>query len=219
MAKRYRFSFKRLDVYRAAVEHFDWTARVVARMPKGPFKVIDQAVGASLSVMGNIGEAHGRDAKAGEIEQHYRYAQGSTFESATHLDAFSALGVITDEEYNAEEDRLARIAMMLTRLMQKQRRRRRELRRLRWREEAPATLRTPAPQAETETEPGMAAPEVSNPREARSARREAAAPIRTPARGARGSAATDGQRTPGRGRRGSAATEGDRTSQSEGTKA
>lgn len=131
MAKVYRFGFKRLDVYQVAVEHFEWTCDIVARSSKVPFKVVNQSVGASMSVMGNIGEAHGRETKPGETEQHYRYAQGSTFESATHLDAFSALKLIDDDEYNAEEERLARIAMMLTRLIQKQRRRRRQLRRIR----------------------------------------------------------------------------------------
>jgi four helix bundle protein len=127
MAKRYRFGFKRLDVYRLAVEHFEWTCRVAERMPKGPFAVVNQAVRASLSVVGNIGEAYGRASRPGEIEQHYRYAQGSAFEAATHLDALSALGVIDDDEYNAGEERLSRIAMMLTRLMQKQRRRKRAI--------------------------------------------------------------------------------------------
>ena len=124
MARRYRFAFKRLDVYQAALEHFQWTCEIAQRLPRGPFKVTHQAIGASLSVLGNVGEAHGRDRKPGEVEQHYRYAQGSTFESATHLDAFAALGVISDEEYNAEEERLARIGMMLSRLVQKHRRRR-----------------------------------------------------------------------------------------------
>lgn len=122
MAKNYRFGFKRLDVYQEAVAHFDWTCEVVQRMPKGPWRMVNQAVSASLSIMGNIGEANGRDKKHGEVEQHYRYSQGSTFESATHLDAFASLNVITDDEYNAAEQRLARIAAMLTRLMQRQRR-------------------------------------------------------------------------------------------------
>ena len=162
MAKRYRFSFKRLDVYRAAVEHFDWTCAVLARSPKVPFKVNNQSVGASLSIMGNIGEAHGRETKVGEIEQHYRYAQGSTFESATHLDAFSALKLITDDEYNAEEERLARIAMMLTRLIQKQRRRKTGLRRMGGREGREAGV------AGLEATPGDGNGEASsNPRAAR----------------------------------------------------
>lgn len=126
MAKQYRFRFKHLDVYQQAVEHFKWTCQVVQRMPRGPFKVSDQAVGASLSIVGNIGEASGREKKWGEVQQHYRYAQGSTCEAATHLDAFAALGVIDEDEYNAAEERLARIAAMLTRLAQRQRRLARE---------------------------------------------------------------------------------------------
>jgi four helix bundle protein len=125
MAKRYRFSFKRLDVYRAAVEHVDWTCRVVQRLPKGPFVMVNQAVSASLSAVGNIAEASGPQKRPGEVEQHLRNAQGSTFESAAHLDAFASFGVIDDDEYNAEEERLARIGAMLTRLMQRQRRIRR----------------------------------------------------------------------------------------------
>ena len=122
MADRaYRFAFKRLDVYRLAVEHFQWTCAVVDRMPKGPFVVVRQAVGASLSIMGNIGEGTGRSRKYGEVEQHFRYAQGSTFEAATHLDAFRALKVIDAGEYDAAEQRLARIAAMITALMRRQR--------------------------------------------------------------------------------------------------
>ena len=126
MAKRYRFRFKRMDVYGAAVEHFGWCVGVVGGMPRGPFVVTDQVLGASLSIMGNVGEANGREKKPGEVEQHYRYAQGSTFESATHLDALSALGAIDDDAYNRQEETLARIATMLTRLIQRQQKARRQ---------------------------------------------------------------------------------------------
>ena len=122
MAKTYRFAFKNLDVYRLAVEHFDWTCQVLDRIPNAPFKLSNQAIGASLSIMGNLGEANGRDVQPKEVVQSYRYAQGETFESATHLDAFSSLGAISDDEYNAEEERLARIAAMVAKLMERQRR-------------------------------------------------------------------------------------------------
>lgn len=122
MAEGHGFRFKRLDVYQLAVEHFDWTCRVVQRMPKGPFKVTNQALGASLSIMGNIGEANGRDRRPREVQQHYRYALGSTYEAATHIDAFSALGVVGEAEYRAAEERLSRIAAMLRSLTQRQRR-------------------------------------------------------------------------------------------------
>jgi four helix bundle protein len=124
MAKRYRFRFKEMDVYQAAVEHFVWTVQAVARLPRGPFVIPNQVVGASLSIVGNVAEAKGREKKPGEVEQHYRYAQGSTFESASYLDVLSALETITDDEYNDREDHLARIASMLTRLMQNEQKKR-----------------------------------------------------------------------------------------------
>jgi four helix bundle protein len=124
MAKRYRFRFKTMDVYQAAVGHFAWTVKMVGRLPRGPFAIPNQMVGASLSILGNVAEANGREKQPGEVEQHYRYAQGSTFESAGYLDALYALEVIDDDEYNAQEEHLAGIAAMLTRLMQSHRRRR-----------------------------------------------------------------------------------------------
>lgn len=122
MDDAYRFRFKRLDVYGMAVEHFEWTCRVVDRMPRGPFKMTNQAVGAALSIMGNIGEANGRDRQPGEVQQHYRYALGSTFEAATHIDGFRALRVIDDEEHANAEERLSRIAAMIRSLNERQRR-------------------------------------------------------------------------------------------------
>lgn len=109
MAKTYRFNFKRLDVYRAAVEHFGWVVEVVGGMPRAPFSLTNQFLGAPLSIMANIGEADGREKKPGETEQHYRYAQGSTYESAAYLDALSEMRAIDDAEYNLREENLARI--------------------------------------------------------------------------------------------------------------
>jgi four helix bundle protein len=125
MAKEYRFRFKRLDVYQAAVRHFGWTVGAVSRLPRGPFVIPNQMVGASLSILGNVAEANGRETEPGEAEQHYRYARGSAFEAASHLDALAALDAIDDDDYNAQEAHLARIAAMLTRLMQNERGRRR----------------------------------------------------------------------------------------------
>lgn len=119
MAKEYRFNFKNLDVYQAAVDHFSWTVDVVAEMPRAPFAVTSQLLKAALSVMANIGEANGRDKKPGETEQHYRYALGSAHECAAFLDALAAFGTISDSEYNQREEHLARIASMLVPLMQR----------------------------------------------------------------------------------------------------
>jgi hypothetical protein len=65
-----RFNFKKLDVYRAAVEHYAWSVGVVARLPTSPFAFRSQVLGAALSIAANIAEANGRDMRAGEAEQH-----------------------------------------------------------------------------------------------------------------------------------------------------
>jgi four helix bundle protein len=120
MAREYRFNFKRLDAYQAAVEHFRWTVEAVADFRAVPFVVRDQILDAALSIAANIAEANGRTRMAGEAEQHYRYAQGSTYETAAYLDALAALGVLDDHQYNVREANLARIAAMLDRLTRKQ---------------------------------------------------------------------------------------------------
>ena len=186
MEKEIRFAFKRLDVYAAGVEHFQWVCEVVRRLPRGHYKVIDQAESASLSIMWNIGEAHGRSARAGEIEQHYRYALGSTFESATHLDALFALGVMSVVEYNAAENRLSRISMMLTRLMQKQQKRKRELRLVAVRS------KSSAPERET----GRSGNDVPTPRAARPAGRSAAAGFDPPTGEPKGAKRPSGNEPP-----------------------
>ena len=112
-----RFNFKRLDVYREAIDHFAWTVQVVARMPTAPFAIRNQVLGAALSVVANIAEGSGREKRPGEAEQHYRYALGSTYESAAFLDALAAMEVITGHERDTQETKLDRIAGMLSRLM------------------------------------------------------------------------------------------------------
>jgi four helix bundle protein len=120
MARIYRFNFKRLDVYRGAVDHFAWTFEVMARIPTAPYVLRNQILGAALSIPANIAEANGRDKQPGEAEQHYRYAQGSIYESAAYLDSLAAMNVIDDDEYNQREQSLAGIAAMTSRLMHRQ---------------------------------------------------------------------------------------------------
>jgi four helix bundle protein len=124
MARAYRFNFKHLDVYRAAIEHFAWTASIVARLAGAPFALRNQVIGAALSIPANVAEANGRDRKPGESEQHYRYAQGSTYECAAYLDALLAMNAIDPAEHALREENLARIASMLDRLARKQAHRR-----------------------------------------------------------------------------------------------
>ena len=120
MARIYRFDFKRLDVYQAAVAYFAWTVQMVSQLPWRFKRLSDQMLGAALSMVGNLGESGGRTRKPREASQHFRYAQGSAHESAAYLDALAAVGLLSDEEYNQKEAELADIGAMLTRLIQYQ---------------------------------------------------------------------------------------------------
>jgi four helix bundle protein len=113
------FNFKRLDVYKAAIAHFAWTVGALARIPTAPFPLRNQILAAALSIPANIAEANGRDRQPGEAEQHYRYALGSTYESAAFLDALAAMGVVDTTEHAEREQQLDRIAGMLARLMRR----------------------------------------------------------------------------------------------------
>jgi four helix bundle protein len=112
-----RFNFKNLNVYREAVDHFGWTVRVTVGARGVPFVIRDQVLSAALSIVANIAEANGRDRRAGEAEQHYRYALGSTYESAAFLDALLAMGVVDPAECRRREDNLDRIAGMISGLV------------------------------------------------------------------------------------------------------
>ncbi len=113
MAVEYRFDFKRLDVYRAAVQHLGWCLEVASRMRWDRKVLTSQMLRAALSTVLNIAEAGGRHSP-GESAQHLRYAQGSLYESAAMLDALILMGVIDQDAFDHQEERLARIGAMLT---------------------------------------------------------------------------------------------------------
>jgi four helix bundle protein len=118
MSKVYRFDFKKLDSYQAALLHFGWCLRIAGRIPWDRKVVTNQMLRASLSVVLNLGEAGGRK-EEGESAQFLRYARGSLFESAAMLDALSLMEVISDDEYNTQEELLARVGAMLTAMIRR----------------------------------------------------------------------------------------------------
>jgi four helix bundle protein len=117
-----RFGFKRLDVYQAALAFWQWALRVATRIPRNRFFVTDQFLRAALSISLNIAEGAGNKTPA-EAANHCRHASGSTTECAALLDSLLAMKVISEKEYDEQEERLARIAAMLTGLMQRHQRR------------------------------------------------------------------------------------------------
>jgi len=117
-----RFAFKRLDVYQAALEFWQWALRVATRILRNRFFVTDQFLRAALSVSLNIAESAGTKTPA-EAANHCRHAAGSTTECAAMLDSLRAMQVISEKEYDEQEERLARIVAMLTQLLQRHQRR------------------------------------------------------------------------------------------------
>lgn len=124
MAQSTRFGFKRLDVYRAAVEFWTWALKVAERIPRYRLFVTDQFLRAALSIKLNVAESAGNKTPA-EAANHCRHASGSTTECAALLDTLISMKVITDAEYDEGEELLARIAAMLTMMEQRHERRRR----------------------------------------------------------------------------------------------
>ncbi|MDX1675020.1 MAG: four helix bundle protein [Longimicrobiales bacterium] len=118
------FDYKELDAYQATLDFFGWAVEVTGRVPWKFRAVGDQFIGASVSILGNIGEASGRRRRPAESSQHYRYAQGSTHECAAYLDALACMEVISETDRGDREAQLARIGAMITRLIDLQERRR-----------------------------------------------------------------------------------------------
>ena len=115
---RMRFQFKRMIVYQAALRFFGWGMSIIDRIPEKRFFLLNQFARAALSIMLNIAEGSGLW-RLGNKRKHYEYARGSTFESAAILDALRITGVISDEEFDRQEEELANIGAMLTRLIQR----------------------------------------------------------------------------------------------------
>jgi four helix bundle protein len=113
-----RFDFKKLDVYRAALEHLGWSLDVASRIHWDRKVVTTQMLRAALSIVLNIAEAGGRRSR-GESAQHLRYAQGSLYESAAMLDALLLMGVIDERARDHQEELLARVAAMLTAMIRR----------------------------------------------------------------------------------------------------
>lgn len=115
---RVRFRFKQLVVYQAALRFYAWSIRAAERIPKNRFFLLDQFVRTALSIMLNIAEGAGLW-RLGNKRKHYEIARGSTFEAAAILDALRVTGVISGAEFERQEEELAGIGAMLTRLVQR----------------------------------------------------------------------------------------------------
>jgi four helix bundle protein len=116
----YRFDHEKLDVYRLELEFLGWTSTLIHEIGHSSrehrSELIQQLDRASLSVLLNTAEGnakrHGRQ-RAKFLDD----ARGSTMECAACLDASVAKHFVSTERVRPGKELLARIASMLTRLV------------------------------------------------------------------------------------------------------
>ena len=105
------FGFRKLDVYRCALEALPLLFRLADRADSDIKRQLRRAV---LSINLNIAEGTGR--RDDDQRQFYRIARGSALESAAVLDAMQALGLATSDQIAPVEALLVRIVSMLTKM-------------------------------------------------------------------------------------------------------
>ena len=105
------FGFRKLDVYRCALEALPLLYGFANRADPETKRQLRRA---ALSINLNIAEGTGR--RDDDQRQFYRIARGSALESAAVLDAIRVLGLATAYEIAPVEQLLVRVVSMLTKM-------------------------------------------------------------------------------------------------------
>jgi len=105
------FGFRKLDVYRCAVEALPLAYQSAERADADTRRQFKRA---ALSISLNIAEGTRR--RDDDQRQFYRIARGSALECAAVLDALRVLGLVTEAETAPLEELLVRIVAMLTKM-------------------------------------------------------------------------------------------------------
>jgi four helix bundle protein len=111
-------TYKDLNVWQVAMELVVETYRLTRMWPDAErYGLISQAQRSSVSVPANIAEGYGRGHTA-EYLHHLFMARGSLLELETHLEVAKRLTYVTPETLTNAQTLLARVGMMLNKLIQ-----------------------------------------------------------------------------------------------------
>jgi D-beta-D-heptose 7-phosphate kinase/D-beta-D-heptose 1-phosphate adenosyltransferase len=110
------FAHEKLDCYQVGVEFIAWVNTLCRSQPSMPRELRIQLERAALSVILNTAEGNGKRERAIR-SRYFDDARGSANECATCLDAAVASGVFSADQVAEGKEMLARIAAMLTKLM------------------------------------------------------------------------------------------------------
>jgi four helix bundle protein len=108
-------TFRKLDVYRCAIEFLALAAAIGNDAPRGNGALVDQLRRAATSVPLNIAEAAGRVAGSDAV-RFFVIARGSTMECVAILDALLVLRALDEQRHQKGCALLERIVSMLIRL-------------------------------------------------------------------------------------------------------
>jgi four helix bundle protein len=117
MTDPYQFPFERLDVYRVAMELMGIVAKITEQLPKGNGDLRFHITRSARSIHLNIAEACG-SRKAGVKANRYETARGSAAECASGLREVRMFGLAERRLINEADNRLHRLGLMLTRLIE-----------------------------------------------------------------------------------------------------
>ena len=115
--RAFMLSYKKLDVYRCAIELLALVAEVLDLLNKGKGNaaIADQLKRAGFSVPLNIAEGAGRSTAADQ-SKHYVIARGSAMECGAIFDAALVLGLVDAARADRAEQLVTRIVGMLTKM-------------------------------------------------------------------------------------------------------
>ena len=108
-------SYKRLDVYQFSIKFLKIAFEIMAALPKGQGKLIDQLKRASISIPLNIAEAAGKVSPA-EASHHYAISRGSAMECSAILDVIKTARILQSRELDDGDEILCRVVAMLTKM-------------------------------------------------------------------------------------------------------
>jgi four helix bundle protein len=111
------FPVEKLDVFRAALEFLALCDQLGRRLWLRNSALCRRLQRAVASLIANIGEG-ANCFTLGDRRRFYEYAYRSAGECSSLLIAFNALGALSPDEYARARDLLARVHMMLLKMMQ-----------------------------------------------------------------------------------------------------
>jgi four helix bundle protein len=109
-----QFSFERLDVWRVLLDVVEGAHAVASELPSGFGELADQVRRASQSAAANFAEGIGKGGR--DRLRFHRYALGSAYETAAHLEVAARLRLVSPQVHAHLRALLLRAVSMLTRM-------------------------------------------------------------------------------------------------------